>query len=83
MNSPSGFPILHKDGDSYFDYLIAGTLFEVRVAGECLVDVFGSEGDPASDEAALLDNLQEIVDVATRKVQAGAKSPVQVLGSDF
>ncbi|WP_156966254.1 hypothetical protein [Paraburkholderia bannensis] len=83
MNSPSGFPILHKDGDSFFNYLISGKMYEIQVKGECLEDVFGSEGGRANDEAALLDNLQEIVDVVTRKVGAGAASPVQVLSDDF
>ena len=83
MNSPSGFPILHKDGDSFFNYLIGGATFQIHVTRECLEDVFGSEGGSANDEATLLDNLQEIVDVVTKKVDAGAASPVQVLSTDF
>jgi hypothetical protein len=58
-------------------------MYEVQVTGKCMEDVFGSEGGQANDEAALLDNLQEIVDVVTRKVGAGAASPVQVLSDDF
>jgi hypothetical protein len=83
MSSPSGFPILHRGGDSFFDYLIRGTMFQIQVTHECLEDVFGSQGGSADDEAALLDNLQQIVDVVTRKVEAGARSPVQVLKIDF
>jgi hypothetical protein len=83
MNSPSGFPILHRDGDSFFNYEIGGSTYQVQVTHECLADTFGSEGGIDNDEGALLDNLQAIVDVATKKVASGATSPVQVTQSDF
>jgi hypothetical protein len=55
----------------------------VQVTGECLADVFGSDGSREGDDAALQANTKRILAVVEIKARRGASSPIQVLTTDF
>jgi hypothetical protein len=76
-------PLLHIDGDVLFSYRISGRPHQIQVTGECLADIFRSDGSEASNEISLRENAEQILRVASDKVRRGALSPVRVNATDF
>ncbi|KVW08509.1 hypothetical protein WK91_30775 [Burkholderia cepacia] len=83
MANPYGWVFLRQHGDMFFNHVIGEKSYQIQVTHECLTDSLGSDGTREGDENAIVQNMGSIQAITLRKIEAGARSPIQIRNDDF